>query len=281
MLQPSFIIHKDGLDYEGISDARLYIDTGVSHFAFAVFDISAHAFVAYEFYQLRPGSQEEDIAWLLSENPLLLSAYTYIFVAYNTKEAVLIPGEFYKKEAGETILSMIHGDLYTGMVLQEQVPGNDIYVVYQAPEFLHSALSERFSNGHYGHFYNGLLQVIEKRKSDMPDTFLYVNFYPNQVVIALIQNEICQLIQTFLYDIPEDVSYHLLNITEQFDIDNATVPVLVSGLIDTSSALYAELLKYYYTVETDSGSKKFSLDPCFDTSPDHFFTPVFSLALCE
>ncbi|MGL6268369.1 MAG: hypothetical protein ACRC2O_10585, partial [Chitinophagaceae bacterium] len=75
--------------------------------------------------------------------------------------------------------------------------------------------------------------------------------------------------------------YHLLNITEQFDIDNATMPVFVSGLIDTGSALFTEILKYYHTVETDSGPKRYSIDPCFETSPDHFFTPVFSLSICE
>jgi Protein of unknown function (DUF3822) len=281
MLQPSFIIHKDGLENIETGNARLFIDAGQAHFAFAVLEMSANAFIAYEFYQLKPANLVEDLSWITSNNALLLSSYNDIFVSFNTKEAILIPEAFYKKEDGESILSMIHGDLYTGKVLQEHIPGNEIYSVYQVPDFLHTELSNRFSNGHYWHFYTALLQIFEERKSELPDSFIYINFYPSQVVIAVIQNGICQLIQTFLYDIPEDVSYHLLNITEQFDIDNAAVPVLVSGLIDTGSALYAELLKYYLKVETDSGSKRYSFDPCFETSPDHFFTPVFSLALCE
>ena len=153
---------------------------------------------------------------------------------------------FYKKEDGETILSMIHGDLNNGPVLQEHIPGNEICTVYQVPDILHKALSTQFSNAHYRHFYTLLLQLFKERQNEMPESFLYVIFYPSQVVIAVIQNGICQLIQTFLYDIPEDVSYHLLNITEQFDIDNASVPVYVSGLINNGSALYAELLKYYH-----------------------------------
>ncbi len=281
MLQPSIHIYKDGLENADIGDANLYIDAGQSHLAFAVLDLQANAFIAYEFYQLKQASHEEDLSWILSNNKLLAISFKDIFIAYNTKEAVLIPAAFYKMDDGETILSMIHGDLNTGRVLQEQIPGHDIFVVYQVPVFLHNALSNRFSKGHYWHFYTLLLQLFKERQSEMPDTFMYVVFYPNQVVIAVIQNGICQLIQTFIYDIPEDVSYHLLNITEQFDIDNASVPVYVSGLIDTGSALFAELLKYYHTVETDSDSKGYSMDTCFETSPDHFFTPVFSLSLCE
>jgi len=281
MLQPSIHIHKDGLENADTGDANLYIDAGQSHLAFAVLDLHANAFIAYEFYQLKQANHDEDLSWILSNNKLLALSYKDIFIAYNTKEAVLIPAAFYKKEDGETILSMIHGDLNTGPVLQEHIPANDIFTVYQVPDILHKALSTRFSNGHYWHFYSLLLQLFKERQNEMPDSFMYVIFYPNQVVIAVIQNGICQLIQTFLYDIPEDVSYHLLNITEQFDIDNASVPLYVSGLIDTGSALFAELLKYYHTVETDPGSKRYNCDPCFDTSPVHYFTPVFSLSLCE
>jgi hypothetical protein len=232
MLQPSILIHKDGLENADIGEANLYIDAGQSHFALAVLDLQANAYIAYEFYQLKQASHEEDLSWILSNNKLLALSFKDIFIAYNTKEAVLIPAAFYKKEDGETILSMIHGDLNTGRVLQEQIPGHEIFVIYQVPDFLHKALSGRFSYGHYWHFYTLLLQLFKERQSEMSDTFMYVVFYPNQVVIAVIQNGICQLIQTFIYDIPEDVSYHLLNITEQFDIDNATVPVYVSGLID-------------------------------------------------
>lgn len=281
MLQPSIHIHKDGLENTDIGDANLYIDAGPSHFAFAVLDLHANEFIAYEFYQLKQGSNDQDLSWLLLNNHLLSLSYKDIFVAFNTKEAVLIPDDFYKKEDGETILSMIHGDLHAGQVLQEHIPGNHISAVYQVPDLLHKELSTRFSNGHYWHFYAAFLHICNQRKNELPSSYIYVNFYPNQVIIAVIQDGICHLIQTFLYDIPEDVSYHLLNITEQLDIDNAMIPVFVSGLVDTGSALYAELLKYYIKVETDPGSGKFGSDANFKTVPDHFFTPVFSLALCE
>jgi hypothetical protein len=281
MLQPSIHIHKDGLENAQIGDANLYIDAGQSHFAFAVLDLSANEFIAYEFFQLKQGNQDEELNWVLTNNHLLSLSFKDVFIAFNTREAVLIPEALYKKEDGQTILSMIHGDLHTGQVLQEHIPGHEIFAVYQVPDFLHSALSERFMNGHYWHFYTAFLQICHQRKNDLPDSYIYVNFYPNQVIIAVIQDEICHLIQTFLYDIPEDVSYHLLNITEQLDIDNATMPVFVSGLIDIGSSLYAELLKYFIKVETDPGSNKFGCDAGFKTVPDHFFTPVFSLALCE
>ncbi|MGL6267022.1 MAG: DUF3822 family protein, partial [Chitinophagaceae bacterium] len=197
MLQPSIQIHKERLEYADIGDANLYIDAGHSHLALAVLDLQGNVFIAYEFYQFKQASQDEDLSWILSNHKLLSIPFKNIFIACNTKEAVLIPEAFYKMEDGETILSMIHGDLNSGKVLQEYSPGNEIYTVYQVPDNLHKALSNRFSNGHYRHFYTLLLQLFKERQNEMPDSFIYVVFYPNQVIIAVIHNRICQLIQTF------------------------------------------------------------------------------------
>lgn len=281
MLQPSFRIHQEGLENADMSGAHLLIDAGPLHFAFGILHLPLKKFIAFEFYQLKAASKEEDLEELLKENPLLAHSYKDVLIAFNTRESVLIPAELYKKEDAETMLSMIHGDLHPGLILQEHVSGMDIYNIYQVPGFLHKALSGRFSNGHYWHVYSTILKIMYERKNDLPASYMHVSFYPNQVIVAVMQDGVCQLIQTFLYDIPEDVSYHLLNITEQFDIDNATIPVILSGLIDKGSALFAELLKYYLQVKADAGGNMFTIDPAFESYPEHFFTPVFSLALCE
>jgi len=281
MLQPSFRIHQEGLENANLGEARLFIDAGQMHFAFAIMQLPENLFIAFEFYQIKPTSKEDDLSQICRGNSLLLRSYRDVTIAFNTRESVLIPGELYKPEDGETILSMIHGDLQTGMILQEHLPGQDIFNVYRVPAFLHNTLSNRFSSGHYWHFYTILLQVLHQRKNELPGEYFYASFYPNQVIIGLVQNHVCQLIQTFIYEIPEDVTYHLLNISEQFELDNKKIPILISGLIDTKSALHAELIKYFVFVETDNGGDRYSKDKVFETYPEHFFTPVFSMALCE
>ena len=99
MLQPSIHIHKVGLENADIGDANLYIDAGQSHFAFAVRDLHNNTFIAYEFYQLKQANYDDDLSWILSNNKLLALSYKDISIAYNTKEAVLIPEAFYKIEA--------------------------------------------------------------------------------------------------------------------------------------------------------------------------------------
>jgi hypothetical protein len=281
MLQPSFRIHQEGLENADMSGAHLFIDAGTLHFAFGILLLPVQKFIAFEFYQFKSSSKEDDLEAVLKENKLLSYSYKDVLIAFNTRESVLIPAELYKKEDAETMLSMIHGDLHPGILLQEHLAGMDIFNIYQVPGFLHKALSGHFSNGHYWHVYSTLLQVMHHRKNVLPSSYLYVNFYPNQVIVAVMQDGVCQLVQTFQYDIPEDVSYHLLNITEQFVIDNTSVPVILSGLVDKGSALYAELLKYFLQVKTDTGGSMFATDVVFESYPAHFFTPVFSLALCE
>jgi hypothetical protein len=281
MLQPSFRIHKDGLENTNFEETRLYIDAGQSHFAFAILDISRQQFIACEFYQLKPVTKEKDLDWIMENNALLTKKFQDTWVAFNTKESLLLPGNLFSKENGDSMLSMIHGDLPPGIVLHEKIPGIDMYNIYRVPGFLHDTFSRHFSTGHYWHFYSALIQVFEKRKAMLPVSFLYVIFYPSQVVVSVINEGVCHLLQTFPYDIPEDVTYHLLNITEQFELDNTEIPIFIAGLIDTGSVLYAEILKYFLLVEMDNVTGIWKQDAGFDNYPTHFFIPLFSMALCE
>lgn len=281
MLQPSFHIHQEGLENAELGDTRLIIDAGLNHFAFAILSNQGNKFIALEYFPLKPESREQDLAQLLKEHQLLGLHYKDVLVSFNTKEAILMPGEMYREAAGETMLTMIHGDLPAGNVFQENIPGQDIYCIYRVPVILHQEISQQFTTGHYWHIYSTIIHGLHKRAEELPGSFIYIIFYPNQVVVTVIKEKEPQLIQAFPYDIPEDVTYHLLNISEQLELDNAEIPLLASGLIDSGSALYAELLKYFLQVETDPGWSGFSKDDAFQEYPDHFFTPIFSLALCE
>ena len=178
------------------------------------------------------------------------------------------------------MLSTVHGDLYTGLVLAENTEVGNIHNVYRIPHFYRDEMTRLFPGGQCLHIYTVLMKALEYRRKNLPDSFLYVVFYPHQIILALVKNKSLLLIQTFPYDIPEDVSYHILNIADQFDLSADEIPITVSGLIDVDSVLYAELMKYFINVETDPRPGFFSYDECFDEYPTHFFTPFFSLGLC-
>ena len=88
------------------------------------------------------------------------------------------------------------------------------------------------------------------------------------------------IIHSFHYAIPEAVSFHLLNIANQWNLSPEDITVKISGLLETQSAMYTEILKYFLRVELELKPAGFQYDFAFDNFPQHFFSPVFSLAVC-
>ena len=107
-----------------------------------------------------------------------------------------------------------------------------------------------------------------------------VVLYPSHIIVSLWREDQLLIIQCYEYDTPEDVAWWLLNITSQWEMQPSELPVVVSGLVEIQSPMYAEIKKYFLDVELDTRPADFQYDFSFDNYPQHFFSPIFSLALC-
>ncbi len=264
-----------------LSRSSLYMDIGSGHFCFTIVMQDTGEFIAMEYYAIKATRKEEEFKSILTLNPLLKNGYNKVFVTYNTPETVLVPRSLYNPETHDAVLNLVHGDLDKGFTLAEQVKHLELFNIYRVPRFFHDAVSKAFPGGSYRHYYSAWLRARKSYSDVQQGDHLHVIFYPYKIITALFHNQTLELIQSFPYDIPEDVSYHLLNITELFRLDPERIKVHVSGLLDTNSAMYTELMKYFLNVDLEVRSRNFNYDFAFDNYPQHFFTPVFSLALCE
>jgi hypothetical protein len=135
-----------------------------------------------------------------------------------------------------------------------------------------------FARGKYWHYYSLWMECRQKQNGQRVEG-LSVIFYPRRILVALTGNGQVQLFQSFEYEAAEDVAYYLLNICRQFDKSPETIPVGMSGMIDESSTMYNEILKYFGQAELEP----FSPPPGVTTLeeyPPHFFSPLLKLATC-
>lgn len=236
--------------------------------------------LGFESYTLNPHNRVEETRHILSDSPFLELPFSSVYITYNVPESVLTPARLHDPTHASSTVSLIHGDMPSGIVLQEQVPGADIYNVYRVPAWLHKSLSGRFPNGEYWHSYTTLLRSMQARSRDWPATFLYIWFFPAHVIVSLQRSDRLQLMQSFPYETPEDLSYQLLNLAEQFGLDIAELQIYVSGLIDTESIIHNELLKYFLNVDPDPGRPDLVKGAVFHNFPGHYFTAASSLCPC-
>ena len=85
--------------------------------------------------------------------------------------------------------------------------------------------------------------------------------------------------QTFLYQVPEDVVYFLLNICRQFELSPEEAALIISGYVEDDSALFTEVRKYFLHCIMDEPPQTFT-GSVFNPMPAHFFSWLLKMALC-
>jgi hypothetical protein len=277
-LQPSFQIRSAETEALQYDQCSLIIDAGEKHFCFAVLSRESNEFVALEYYQFSSKHKEAELRELVSSQTLLQLDYRDISIFYNNASGLLIPERFYDADSSDRMLELVVGDVPASMPFFDEVPEMNLRNVYTVPAYLHEMLTAHFPQASFEHVHSGILKKynILARKEDR----IEVMFYPEQIIISFWLNGRLQILQCYSYETPDDITWYLLDICKQWNADASVLPVIVSGLIEKYSALYAGIDKYFQVVETEDRPDTFNYDIAFDRYPSHFFSPLFSLGLC-
>jgi hypothetical protein len=164
-------------------------------------------------------------------------------------------------------------------LLSEKVIGFKMYNIYRVPREIHALLQRKFASGNYWHYYTLLLNDGQMQASPNEQIIKMV-MRADQFLVAVFNGEKIQLVQSYAYQTPDDVSYYLLAICTRFNISQEKVTLIVSGLLDEQSRLYQELLKYFLHVQWDRLPDSIKLDEVFADFPNHYFSPLLKMALC-
>jgi hypothetical protein len=198
-----------------------------------------------------------------------------VCIVYSFPESVLIPFSLYSAEKKSTLMNMMFGDLHANETIFIDIIGNEsMYNCYRVPAALYEVMKEQFPQSVSMHQYSALL----KNAATATDQ-LSVIFYTEKVIVCLVKDGKCQLVNSFNYHTPEDVSYILLNILHQFNLEN--VPLKISGLLEEKSALYKEIYKYFQDIELEAFREGYQYSDEIRQFPAHYFSYIFAIDSCE
>jgi hypothetical protein len=221
--------------------------------------------------------KDEDVSTQLKNifqhQPLLTKNYKKVFICFSGEESALLPVELYKPGANELLLNTLYGDLNDEIILTDLVPDKKIYNVYRMPAAIHKVIAEQFPLAAFTHQYSLLLKQ-DFNKSDL----LHVTFYNDSFVATVVKAGDLQLMHTYLYRSITDIIYHLKNICDQFKMEN--VSLHIGGMIEKDSALDKELRHYFTNITFDELPAGYEFSAGLKELPAHYFSHLFSLALC-
>lgn len=218
-------------------------------------------------------------AWQMLEEkyPWLMRSWNKVFIFYQQGESTLIPATWFQTWYKEKIMETLFGQQEDSMVFSDLIPEASIYNLYQVPRWLHGRVLRHFKTGECWHQRTPELRGMFQQKLKEG---IKVVFYPNRFVITLFQDGQLKLGQTYSYTSPEDVTYQLLQLVHQYEMDVERIPVMLQGMIDRSSGVYKEVEKYFMDVTCDTGSGSWHLSSSFEEYPPHYFTAVLTAAEC-
>jgi len=241
---------------------------GRDHWCYGLLDSRANRFTHIRYVELGEREEVENLAPLfemLPANPakvIVCSAYPGALVA---------PQQYFKDDFA--LLKTVEG-LPSQSYLSDRITEWQMVTTYSIPETMYNQLLARYPHTRFFHIYTPSIRVYN---GSVAEQQIDLHFSTRQFRVLVRKNSTLQLVQTYEYRIPLDVVYYLLKICEELQLDQSKLFLVISGLVDKDSALYAELYNYFLNIQ-------FAPAPGISV-PDHghphyYFTSLYNLATC-
>jgi len=196
-------------------------------------------------------------------------------IFYNFRESMLIPTKYYNEDLNEQMLSLLFGENEDAVIRTDKLDKLQICNIYRLPAELDDFITSSFPQVNYIH--SSSFQIQQQFSST---EMVCVVFY-NAIKVMLYIDGHLYLVQQFKYNSPEDVSYHLLNICKQHDLQPTDIKLHISGMIVQDSILFQHLYNYFLHIDFVSMSDQIKMKDDNNDLPAHFFSHLTELATCE
>lgn len=259
------------------NSGSLALELGDAHLACTVRTAESPAPVAFELFEIEPGSNWDAIfSEVLSASRILTQKYPNTSCYYNLEEALVMPAEKFQVSAAEDYLNLVYGDLDEMEIRHEPVFGQPLHIIYRIPKTLHESVRRHFVLYQPHHVFTKALEQVLGR-TEQPTHLVNLQFYPHHFNASVFHNGALQLVRSFRFQSPEDVLYYLTSISQQFQIPAEGSMVEISGMFDADNISQKQLHRLFSSVSFSSVTGDDAFMAATALYPAYFFRPFYNL----
>jgi len=225
--------------------------------------------------KLTEAEVNEEMQETLGTDPLLKRQYKEIHLIWCFPESILVPPELFDREDSQAMLNLVFGDTRETTISHDFLYKHNLYNVYRVPESMAKIFADKLPAVPQTHQYSLLVDRVRKGGNEF-----FVLFYTGSLTVMLCKEGNLQAIQNFIYNTPDDIIFHLLNVCKSFEVAPDSARLCLSGMVDKKSNLYAAIYKYFLHIEFDSMPANFTVAEELKSQPPHFFSHLFYQAIC-
>jgi hypothetical protein len=264
---------------EDVSALHLLVEAGNDEISFLLFSQNPFAVEGLYLCQLEKNITATDYAnsieKIIAGENILQQSFASVQIFYNFATATLMPAQYFVEAEKENVLELMFGKDKAAYTFYETVKDNDTKLVYRIAAKIYETMNAVFPKNRFSHATSSQLQT----PINTGDTLTCI-VYHSCIKLFLFKEKALQIVQFFDYEIPLDVSYHLLNVCERFGVSASLVNLSVGGMIDEKSNLYDEIYKYFLNVSFTSLPANTIVAENMNALPTHFYSNLTALAAC-
>jgi len=217
----------------------------------------------------------ESIKRLCTAENLLQGKFTNIHVFFGNPECALVPNEFVPDTHRHEMLELIFGKQEEVLVRTDYREGEEIQYLHLVPRSIDATLKQLYPSAVSFHLYSLLPRMYPSEGNQ-----LLCLFGSNVSTVMLTIHNKVQVIQTFGFHTPEDVTYHLLQLCKVYDVLPDECKLNMAGMVDANSPLYQSLYSFFSQVSFLGIPEGIIIPDVLRQYPEHYFSHLFAAAQC-
>jgi hypothetical protein len=280
VIQPSFGFSNENTPSIIEGGSKLCIEVGQFHVALTISNISGDLISIFDLYTSKQKTDAAFLQSVLASEKLEGIQFSDVILIHNQKEMVLVPSSLYKQDMNAVLIDTIHGDHVEYSIAVDDVHQWELHNVYGTSTDLMRIVLDKYPQTRQVQYMSACLRGIFRTLTEDINQWIKLHVLPSCINLVVLKGEQLQIAKSFYFETPEDIVYHLLNVVDKYGLTASEVVVEVSGLLDSSSATWKELNKYFLNISFEK-NPSFTVDNANNADlPSHYFTPFLLIPRC-
>ncbi len=238
-----------------------------------IFVLRTHYFPMHNYLQLKDAFQK-----LFIGDQLLRLNYKSTKIGLISDTTTLIPADLY--DASQEAFYIQHNAAAQEQqsILSDELKNIDAHQVYTFHQEILEVLQNYFHNGQFCHATSALLKSWQQSNVGN-NKRMFVNVAGQHLQIAVFDQQKLLLSNTFNWRATLDISYYVVLVFNQLEMDANKIPVVLSGEITEEGEAGKILTRYIRNLSTNSRPAFYRFGRGTQELPPQAFFDLFSLKL--
>ncbi|MCG8410020.1 MAG: DUF3822 family protein [Bacteroidales bacterium] len=280
----SFAFTDETIDINSTQSYKLSIQLNLNGLSFCVFDVVRNKYIVLQHIHIDPNIDFTEylntIENILDSVDLLKYSYKKVRLIWYSGKSTLIPSNLFNTEKLKQYFEFNQELDDLDEIHYTELKYANAYSVFTMPNQVANIFVRKYPQIT---FFNQQALAIENAlyKYSTNDYKVILNVNEDTFDLIIIQKGYLILYNNFIYTNEVDILYYVMYSFEQLQIDSRTIEVICSGYIAKNSKMHLKLNEFIRNIKFDKYIEDYSYSYTFNKIPQHYFTNLFNLHLCE